>query len=270
MAKEEVKEPTKGPKLPKKRVILYSYIGILAVLTVLFGFHLLKYFYLDPLSVAGRPVYGYRTENLESISDSVIAAAEEKGAQQSGVNEVKVTVQGPVVYVNVQVNDGVDVETARAAAEATATKMLDEIGDKSQEYSFQLVVSTGDVKALTDANREQELEYYKQHRLDIVEQIVAHAEEYPTQENIDRAKNNIKVMPKDYNKKTGEYEYRYKEEKEAFDARIEALTVLTAEEEEALGEIPYLEVDQAIKPTEISDYPSWGAYDKNTQSFVWQ
>ena len=46
MAKEEVKEPTKGPKLPKKRVILYSYIGILAVLTVLFGFHLLKYFYL--------------------------------------------------------------------------------------------------------------------------------------------------------------------------------------------------------------------------------
>ena len=119
--------------------------------------------------------------------------------------------------------------------------MLDEIGDKSQEYSFQLVVSTGDVKALTDANREQELEYYKQHRLDIVEQIVAHAEEYPTQE-----------------------------EKEAFDARIEALTVLTAEEEEALGDIPYLEVDQAIKPTEISDYPSWGAYDKNTQSFVWQ
>ena len=148
--------------------------------------------------------------------------------------------------------------------------MLDEIGDKSQEYSFQLVVSTGDVKALTDANREQELEYYKQHRLDIVEQIVAHAEESPTQENIDRAKNNIKVMPKDYNKKTGEYEYRYKEEKEAFDARIEALTVLTAEEEEALGDIPYLEVDQAIKPTEISDYPSWGAYDKNTQSFVWQ
>lgn len=179
-------------------------------------------------------------------------------------------VQGPVVYVKVQVDEGVDVETAREAAEVTATQMLDEVGDKLADYSIQLVVSSGDVNELTDANREQELEHYKQHRLEIVEQIVAHAEEYPTQENIERAKSNIKVMPQDYNKKTGEYEYRYKEEKEAFEARIEALTPLTAEEEEAMGDIPYLEVNQEIEPTEISDFPSWGAYDKNTQSFEWQ
>ncbi len=270
MANEEVKVPSKGSKLPKKRVILYSYIGVLTVVTVLFGFHVLKYFYLDPLSTAGHPVYGHRTENLESISESVIASAEEKGAQQPGVSEVKVTVQGPVVYVKVQVDEGVDVETAREAAEVTATQMLDEVGDKLADYSIQLVVSSGDVNELTDANREQELEHYKQHRLEIVEQIVAHAEEYPTQENIERAKSNINVMPKDYNKETGEYEYRYKEEKEAFEARIEALTPLTAEEEEALGDIPYLEVNQEIEPTEISDFPSWGAYDKNTQLFEWQ
>lgn len=270
MANEEAKKPSKKRNVTKKQVVLYSYIGVLAVVTVLFGYNVLKYFYLDPLKVAGQPVYGYRTENLQPITDSMISNAEQVGASQSGVKEIDVRVQGPVVYFDVRVNDGVDVETARAAAEAAATEFLAQAGDIANDYTLQLVVSAGDLKALVQTNREEELAYYKEHRLDIIERIVAHAEEYPTSKNIERAQNNINVMPKDYNEATGQYEVRYPEEKAAFQARIDALKPLTAEEEEALGEIPYLEVDQTIQPTDISPYPSWGAYDKTTDTFEWQ
>ncbi|MCU7193561.1 MAG: hypothetical protein ACLRLE_07965 [Turicibacter sp.] len=270
MANEEAKKPSKKRNVTKKQVVLYSYIGVLAVVTVLFGYNVLKYFYLDPLKVAGQPIYGYRTENLQPITDSMISNAEQVGASQSGVKEIKVTVQGPVVYFDVRVNDGVDVEKARAAAEAAATEFLAQAGDVANGYTVQLVVSSGDIKTLVETNREEELAYYKEHRLDIVERIVAQAEKYPTAKNIERAQNNINVMPKDYNEKTGQYEARYPEEKAAFQARIDALTPLTAEEEEELGEIPYLEVDQSIKPTNISPYPCWGAYDTTTETFEWQ
>ena len=270
MANEEAKKPSKKRNVTKKQVVLYSYIGVLAVVTVLFGYNVLKYFYLDPLKVAGQPIYGYRTENLQPITDSMISNAEQVGASQSGVKEIKVTVQGPVVYFDVRVNDGVDVETARAAAEAAATEFLAQAGDVAKGYTVQLVVSSGDIKTLVETNREEELAYYKEHRLDIVERIVAQAEKYPTAKNIERAQDNINVMPKDYNEKTGQYEARYPEEKAAFQARIDALTPLTAEEEEELGEIPYLEVDQSIKPTNISPYPCWGAYDTTTETFEWQ
>ena len=105
MANEEAKKPSKKRNVTKKQVVLYSYIGVLAVVTVLFGYNVLKYFYLDPLKVAGQQVFCYRTENLQPFSDSMISNAEQVGASQSGVKEIKVTVQGPVVYFDVRVND---------------------------------------------------------------------------------------------------------------------------------------------------------------------
>ncbi|MDO5795158.1 MAG: hypothetical protein Q4Q00_13355, partial [Turicibacter sp.] len=93
----------------------------------------------------------------------------------------------------------------------------------------------------------------------IVESIVADAEKYPTAAKINRAQQNIDIMKKSY-----------PEEADAFQARINALTELTAEQQEALGEIPELEVDQTIQQSDISAYPSWGAYDKETQTFEWQ
>ncbi|MDE5978104.1 MAG: hypothetical protein K2G70_06565 [Turicibacter sp.] len=270
MENEEAVKPSKKLNLTKKQVILYSYIGILVVVTLLFGYHLLKYFYLDPLKVAGQPVYGYRLENLEPISDSIISSAKQAGESQTGISEVNVTVQGPVIYIDVRANEGVDVEIARRGAEAAATELLNQVGEPLDQYTMQMVVSSGDLKELAEANREEELEYYRQHRLDIIEQIVSYAEQYPTQKNIDRAQANIDVMPYDYNEKTGTYETRYPEEQAAFQQRVNALTPLTEEEELALGDIAYLEVNQAIEPTSISAYPSWGAYDKLTETFEWQ
>ena len=46
MANEEAKKPSKKRNVTKKQVVLYSYIGVLAVVTVLFGYNVLKYFLL--------------------------------------------------------------------------------------------------------------------------------------------------------------------------------------------------------------------------------
>ena len=136
---------------------------------------------------------------------------------------------------------------------------LSQTGEIANQYTLQLVVSTGDIDDLKATNREEELAYVKEHDVAIVELIVADAEKYPTAAKINRAQQNIDLMKKSY-----------PEEADAFQARINELTELTAEQEEALGEVPVLEVDQTIQQSDISNYPSWGAYDKETQTFEWQ
>lgn len=259
MANEEVKKTDKKHHLTKKQLVLYSYIGFLAVLTILFGYSVLNYFYLEPLKAAGEPIYGYRTENLEPISDTIISKAEQVGVNQTGVEKVNITVQGPVIYFDVRVSTGVKLEAAQMAAEAAANEFLSQAGEVANQYTLQLVVSTGDIEELKATNREEELAYVKEHDVAIVELIVADAEKYPTAAKISRAQQNIDIMKNSY-----------PEEADAFQARINELTELTAEQEEALGEIPELEVDQTIQQSDISNYPSWGAYDKETQTFEWQ
>lgn len=259
MANEAAKKTEKKRNLTKKQIVLYSYIGVLAVVTVLFGYNVLNYFYFEPLKAAGQPIYGYRTESLKSISDSLISKVEQVGVNQTGVEKVTVNVKGPVVYFDVRVSTGVELETAHAAAEATANEFLSQAGEVANDYTLQLVVSTGDIKELKQVNREEELAYVKEHDVEIVESIVADAEKYPTAAKINRAQQNIDIMKK-----------YYPEEADAFQSRVDALTELTAEEQEALGVIPELEVDQTIQQSDISSYPSWGAYDKETQTFKWQ
>ena len=258
MANEGAKKTSEKRNVTKKRTVLYGYIGVLAVVTVLFGYNVLKYFYLDPLKVAGQPVYGYRTEELQTISQDAITKAEEVGESQSGVESVTITVQGPVVYVDVRVEDGVNIDDAREVAEDSTNELLTQAKDVINDYNVQLVVSSGDIEEVAATNREEELSYIKEHDLAIVEQIVANAEKYPTATNIQRANANIDILEKSY-----------KEEADAFRTRINALTELTAEEEENLGAIPELVVDQSIKQSDISTYPSWGVYDKTTETFEW-
>ena len=193
MANEGAKK-TSEKRVTKKRTVLYGYIGILAVVTVLFGYNVLKYFYLDPLKVAGQPVYGYRTEDLQTISQDAISKAEQVGEGQSGLESVTITVQGPVVYVDVRVGDGVNIDDARAAAQASANELLTQAKDVITDYNLQLVVSTGDINEEAATNREEELAYIKEHDLAIVEQIVANAEKYPTATNIQRANANIDIL----------------------------------------------------------------------------
>lgn len=269
--KKETTTNTKATKAKSKQqrskqeVWFYGLLGVLGVLTVLLAYDALDYFYLAPTKSAGNPLYGYRTENLVTVEDSMISSAIAYGLDQSGVDEVDILVNGPVVYIDVRVTSNTDLTTAQASAEKISDYLIDEINevskDAAKEYDFQLVVSSGDLKQLAAENREAELAHIKENDIRIVEQVVAYAEEYPTATNIQRANKNIEVILKSY-----------PEEAEKFQARVDQLEEYTAEEEEALGEIPTLTVDKNVPTSTITadGYPSWGTIDTATNEYIWK
>ena len=255
----------KTKKRSQKEVVLYSFIGVLGVISILFAYNVVDYFYLTPMKIAGKPLYGNRTENIVEVADSVVNKAVSYGEDQSGVDEVNITVQGPVIYIDVRVSNSTALSTAQKAAEKISDYLIDEINQTSKDsatnYDFQLVVSSGDITKLAEENREAELEHIKENDMRIVDEVVTNAEKYPTAANIQRANANIDLLAK-----------TYKEEAEAFRQRIGALTELTAEQEEALGEIPTLVVDKNVPTSAITEngYPSWGTIDPDTGKYTWK
>lgn len=255
---------TKGKKSRgKKQIALYSFIGVLAVITVLFGYNILSYFYIEPMRASGKPQYGARLEDVVSISDSIIADAKSYGNGQSGVKSVNITVKGMIVYIDVRVDSTTAVATAQTNAEKISDYLIGAMdkanANSSDAYNFQLVVANEDPQTLVDTNRAEEFEYIKEHDIAVVEQVIVYAEEYPTVTNIERANKNITYLQK-----------TYPEEAQSFKKRVDALTELTAEQEEALGEIPTLEVDKEIKPSSIAEYPSWGTLNTQTNKYEWK
>lgn len=250
-------------KRSKREIVFYSFIGVLAVVTLVFAYSVIDYFYIEPTKSAGKPVYGDRLEDIAPINDAVIKDAESYGSQQAGVNSVKITMEGMIAYLDVRVDSTTDINTAKSSAENISNYFISAIdesnADSSKKYNFQLVVSNEDPSLLADTNRQQELEYIKAHDVSIVEQVVAYAEEYPTAANIERANKNIAYMQKSY-----------PDEAAAFQTRVDNLTELTAEQQEALGEIPTLEVDKEIKPSTIAQYPSWGTLNTETGQYEWK
>ena len=239
-------QTSKGKKArSKNEIALYSFIGVLAVVTVLFAYNVISYFYIEPTKAAGKPQYGDRLDGLVTIDQSIINDAQSYGSGLSGVQSVNITVEGMIVYIDVRVDSTTALTTAQANTEKISDYLIDAMdkanANSSQAYNFQLVVANEDPKTLVDTNRAEELDYIKQHDVAIVEQVVGYAEEYPTVANIERANKNIAYM-----------QTSYPEEAAAFQKRVDALTELTAEQEEALGEIPTLEVDKEIKPSSIA------------------
>lgn len=267
--KEMASKPKTTKAKPKKRsqkeVVFYSFIGVLGVLSILFAYNVVDYFYLTPIKLAGKPLYGNRTENIVEVADNAVSKAVSYGEGQSGVDEVNITVQGPVVYIDVRVSNSTALSTAQKTAEKISDYLMDEMNQTSKNaaanYDFQLVVSSGDITKLAEENREAELEHIKENDMRIVDEVVTYAEEYPTAANIQRANANIDLLAK-----------TYKEEAEAFRSRINALKEYTAEEEEALGEIPTLVVDKNVPTSTITEngYPSWGTIDPDTGNYIWK
>ena len=264
--KEKASKPkmtkAKSKKRSQKKVVFYSFIG---VLSILLAYNVVDYFYLTPIQLAGKPLYGNRMENIVEVADNVVSKAVSYGEGQSGVDEVNITVQGPIVYIDVRVSNSTALSTAQKTAEKISDYLMDEMNQTSKDsaanYDFQLVVSSGDITKLAEENREAELEHIKENDMRIVDEVVTYAEEYPTAANIQRANANIDLLAK-----------TYKEEAEAFRSRINALKEYTAEEEEALGDIPTLVVDKNVPTSTITKngYPSWGTIDPDTGNYIWK
>ncbi|HAX72490.1 MAG TPA: hypothetical protein DCY20_03070 [Firmicutes bacterium] len=272
MAKESKKTETKNTNGTKKRaktkpskrnITFYSIVGILGIVTLVFGFSVLNYFILEPGKSSGQPIYAYRTENLPVINEAEIASVESFGSGLSGVDSVEVTVQGPVIYFDVRVSASTELATAQELAEQMANKLIetvkiDEEGKTIHDfYELQLVVANEDPETLAETNRASEQEYIAQHELVIVQKAVDRAEQYPTADYIQRAYANLEMLDSE----SADYT--------TLKARIDALTELTAEQEEAMGEIPNIEIDTDVKPSELAEYPSWGTMNNAEGKFEW-
>ncbi len=253
-AEKKEKDLTSSKKMSSKQVFVCG----LLLMTLLFGYMLADYFILEPMRSAGKPVYGDRLSSLGVIKEEVIEQVQLSGNAQEGVKQTVISVKGPNIYVSLTVEEGVSLNDARTKAEQVASELVTQTGDSINSYSMQLVVSSGDTETLLTTNREAEEAQIKAHDLSIVEAIVSHTERYPTAENMQRSQANIDLMMKSY-----------PEEAVVFQNRIDNLTEYTAEQEEALGDIPILTVERAIPRTTISDYPNWGTFDLSTLTFHW-
>jgi len=253
--KNKLENTTKGLKL---------YVGILVVTTLILGFHLIFTLIIYPRSIAGSPIFGNRLDYIEEIPNTVVTSTEEFGFSQSRVENVKIMINGPVVYFDVRVDEEADVATARRSAEAIANFFLNEADEVGSDYNLQLVVSKGDINELRQTNREEVNAHVQAHLLIVYEAITAHAELYPTENNINRIYQNINLW-------SGS-----EEEVANFRDRADALEPMTAEEEERLAEVnggvvPSYNSSESriIPPSDIADFPSWGTLNKTTGEIDW-
>ena len=243
-------------------------ILILMGFTGYIGYQALEFFVLQPASHSGSPVYGYRLEDLPEISSTVLEEATAFGQEQKGVEAATFDVRGQVIYLNVEVASDTELKVARSSAEAMATELQKKLDNKElyRLYDLQMVVYNDDPLALKEANRAEEITYVREFNNGIVEEILAHAEKYPTVDTIDRARQNILLMPDFLDKE----ETVANEVKDKFEARLAEIVEWTAEEVEAAGEIPEKVVNQDVPESELASYPSWGAYDSDEETYVWK
>lgn len=283
---ESQKEEKKKKKISKRKVAFNSYVGLLVIASIAFGAHLVYNFYIHPRSVAGSPIFGNRLDYLEEIPENIVPTVEAFGREQGRVEDVNITIIGGIVYFDVRVEDGTGVEVARAVAEEIADVFVEEAGDKAKSFNLQLVVSSGDISELKADNRADALDHVRLNQIKIVETLTEFAEIFPTiDENvgrgngtINRVLNNIALLRNRaaYTEKVGELYEMYDAALAEFEARVNALTPLTAEEIEILIEQEDTNVLSAniedirdIPQSNINDFPSWGALNNETGSFEW-
>lgn len=240
----------------RKKVAGRIFGGITLSLTAGFGYVLADYFYFEPTRNAGIPVYGTRLDELTPLDESLLTRLTTEANQLEGVQTAQIQPQGQVIYLSLT-TENLSLKKAQTIAESLATQLVDGHSEELEGYTIQLMVTTSDGETLLETNREAEEAYVKEHKVNLIETIIAHTEKYPTAKNIQRSKANIEILKK-----------KYPEEAEAFAKRIAILKEYTAEEEAQL-DIPVLTVDQTVPTSDLADFPSWGSFNPSTLKATW-
>ena len=120
-------------KKHKKAIIIF--VVILVLLILLFSF--LKIFMID----SKKDEYGNRLngiENVEISNDTVSKLKSELGALEE-IEKIDYRLQGRLIYVSLQMKDGVSVDTAKEIS----NKVLEYFDDEQKSYyDIQLIVSS--------------------------------------------------------------------------------------------------------------------------------
>ena len=124
-------------KNKQDNTMLWILIGILVVCFIMIGFLFYKYFY----SGISTSKYGdTRLEGIENYPLSKTLEEDIKGiySKEKSVEDVKVNVEGRIIYVNIDFKETIKLDTAKTLA----SKSLEKIGeDNLKFYEVQLLLT---------------------------------------------------------------------------------------------------------------------------------
>ena len=124
-------------KNKQDNTMLWILIGILVVCFIMIGFLFYKYFY----SGISTSKYGdTRLEGIENYPLSKTLEEDIKGiySKEKSVGDVKVNVEGRIIYVNIDFKEAIKLDTAKTLA----SKSLEKIGeDNLKFYEVQLLLT---------------------------------------------------------------------------------------------------------------------------------
>ncbi|MCL2560692.1 MAG: hypothetical protein FWE07_09415 [Turicibacter sp.] len=255
MAKEQMKR--------KKKIRGFRiYVWVLAALSVMLLAYVILMIYIIPTRGSGSPILGYRQEGIEDIESSWISDTEAFGGEQANVDEVTIFYAGLTVYFNVRVNEGTSLAEARTAAEAIGEFFIDLSDGVATDYDLQFVVSYGDKDLLRTQNQEALIGHVVEHRIKIIDEILTFAQQYNTQANISRVRDNLDIFGASFPEEIlADFESRYENLPDP----------MTAEQEDAIRDhnnnLPTANVEQSIPQSELADFPNWGTWIRNR--IVW-
>lgn len=252
----------------KKRLKFRHIYGlIMIVITGIFAFIVLDLLVLQPSNIDGL-VLGIRMDEFEPLENSWLRNTEIYGSSLEYVESVEMFWNsGPVVYLIVNIEQDSSRSNGRRAANDIVEHFIETSNSVALMYDIQVVLmrENPEFDSLSDlatANEEALNVHVMEFYYDLVERMVAWAEEYPSEFNISRAEENIGVFSNFITELTGEDGVRI------LRSRLSALeAVAEGESEEQMPRLP-LNLRQ-IPQSDITRFPNWGTWDNNRNRIIW-
>jgi len=277
---EKNKKQYKGKKWLKFRHI---YGMIMLAVTVYFAWSVFDLLVITPGQQTGVVALGYRMENIQELEESWITGTENFGATLNSVDYVSIFWNtGPVVYVSVRVHPGTQLSVAQSAATEVVEYFIAVSNEVVLQYDIQVVVSYGDVEVLRAENHAAVVQHVHEYNHSLVEAILAHAEQYPSEYNVHRAYRNINAFPNSIRIAVGE------DGLAGMRARLEMIDIVTEVDgyedqgvenegdeyngengEEGVVSMPRYPGERQIPRSHITDFPNWGTWCNVRSRISW-
>ena len=267
---EKNRKQHKGKKWLKFR---HVYTVIMLLITAYFAWHVIDLLVITPRQQTGTLALGYRMENIQDLENSWMTATENFGMTLDQVDDISVFWNtGPVVFVSIQFESGTERRDARGTATEVIEYFIEVSNEVALQYDIQVVISDGDAAEQRGEHHDAVVAHVHEYNLDLVERILTHAEQYPSEYNVHRAYRNINAFANSIRNVNGEEGL---EEMRTRHAVIEVVVEPDGYEEDEYGEetevetLPRYPGERQIPPSNITDFPNWGTWNNDRSRIIW-
>ena len=244
----------------------HIYALVLLGITVFLVWHVTNLLVITPVRMreAADLALGDRMENIQELEESWKTATKEFGATLEEVEYVTIFWNtGPVVYVSVRLEPDIPRRYARRAARSVIEYFIEVSNEVVLQYDIQVVISRGDIEQQRIENNQAVVMHVHEYNHGLVERILAWAETYPSESNVQRAYDNINgAFTNSIEMVVGE------EGLEAMRTRLAAIVIEPVGEDD--DPMPSYPADtRRIPPSEIARLPNWGTWCNERSRINW-